>query len=111
MELEFKKTERGFAVIEFMDRYGNGCSLQESSLATEREIWLGIDDAAPKIMASEASSLNIATEETTGWVPYPIPDAVLLHTRMHLTQDQVATLLPILSHFAETGELPMEAAK
>lgn len=28
--------------------------------------------------------------------------------RMHLTQEEVAMLLPILKHFAENGELPRE---
>jgi hypothetical protein len=40
----------------------------------------------------------------TGWVPFDIPDDVLLTTRMHVTQDQVKALLPILTYFAETGD-------
>jgi hypothetical protein len=28
------------------------------------------------------------------------------HYRMHLSQEQVAELLPLLTHFVETGELP-----
>jgi len=46
------------------------------------------------------------TEEGgTGWVTYPIPADVQLTTRMHLTQDQVQDLLPILQYFAEHGVL------
>lgn len=35
------KTEKGFAIIEFKDRYGKDCSIQKSSLATEDCIWMG----------------------------------------------------------------------
>lgn len=64
-------TERGFAVAEFIDRYGFACSIQKSSIATEDCIWLGVNDQ-----------------------------------RMHLTQEQVAALLPLFQHFVTTGELP-----
>lgn len=98
-------TERGFGIVEFTDRYGEGCSLQKSSLATEDAIWLGITDVKPKIMASDAIRLGMDTGgQTTGWVEYPIPDEVLLSSRMHLTQDQVKLLLPYLEKFAQTGE-------
>lgn len=43
--------------------------------------------------------------ELTGWLPYPIPKDVHISTRMHLTRDQVASLLPALHRFVETGEL------
>lgn len=99
------KTHRGFAVQEFKDLYGADCSIQKSSLATDDAIWLGVDDAKPQIMASQAAGFGVKTEETTGWVPYPIPEEVLLTTRMHLNREQVATLLPILQKFVETGEL------
>lgn len=92
-------TNRGFPIIEFKDRYGDACEIQKSSLATEDAIWFGIADANPQIMASKTP------QGGTGWVPYEIPKDVLLSTRMHLTQDQVKELLPILQHFAETGDL------
>jgi len=100
-----KKTDRGFAIQEFKDRYGAKCSIQKSSLATEDCIWLGIDDPDPKIMASDAPKHGIQTAATTGWISYPIPKDVLLTTRMHLTQAQVEKLLPILTRFVETGEI------
>lgn len=99
-------TNRGFRYIEFEDRYDQKCSVQKSSLAFEDAIWMGIEDADPKIMATDARRLGIPTKETVGWIPYPVPDEVLLSTRMHLTRDQVAELLPILQHFVDTGELP-----
>ena len=103
--MELTKTERGFAIGEFTDRYGTKCSLQKSSLATEDTIWFGVDNANPKILASDAKRLGIATDENLGWVKFEIPKEVLLSTRMHLTQDMVQQLLPTLQRFAETGEL------
>lgn len=103
--MDFGTTGRGFAVLTFTDRYGAACSLQQSSLATEAAVWFGPDDAAPKVLASQAASLGVETSERTGWVPYPIPPGVSLTTRMHLTREQVAALLPYLQRFVETGEL------
>lgn len=103
--MNIQTTHRGFAVANFIDRYGAKCSIQKSSLATEDAIWLGVDDADPKIMASQAHAHGVNTSETTGWVAYPIPKEVLLTTRMHLTRDQVAELLPVLQRFVSTGEL------
>jgi len=108
MNMNYGKTKRGFALITFTDRYGVECSLQKSSMAFESAIWLGPSEAQPKILASMTKALGVETDQTTGWVPYPIPEAVSLTTRMHLTQNQVKELLPILQHFAETGELPRE---
>ncbi len=99
-------TARGFRTIEFEDRYNTPCSIQKSSLATEDAIWFGVDDADPQIMAVDAKRLGIPTAQTVGWVPYTIPEEVLLSTRMHLTRDQVEELLPLLQHFVDTGELP-----
>lgn len=103
--MKVSKTERGFATIEFLDRYGYVCIIQKSSLATEDAIWFGIQDACPQIMASEALAAGIDTDETTGWVPYPMPKNVLLTTRMHLTRELVAELMPILQRFVDTGEV------
>ena len=94
-----EKTKRGFAIYKFKDRYDADCSLQQSSIATECCVWLGVDDANPQIMASKVM------ENGTGWVKYPILEDVLLTTHMHLTQNQVKELLPILERFVETGEI------
>lgn len=103
--MKIKKNKRGFPYAEFTDKYGNTCSIQKSSIATEDCIWLGVDDAKPMIMASLANGYGIKTKETTGWVPYPIPEVVSLSTRMHLTQKQVRKLLPLLQNFVDTGEI------
>lgn len=98
-------TNRGFAIGEFTDHYGTKCSIQKSSLADESCIWLGVDDADPKIMATDANRLGMVTPEKTGWVEYDIPKEVFLSTRMHLTREMVEALLPHLHRFVETGEL------
>jgi hypothetical protein len=111
-------TERGFPLIEFKDAYGENCSIQESSRAVcENEdgtvndplgwIWLGIDDAKPQIMKSKAKSLGIELPpgEVSGWMPYPIPEHVLLSTRMHLNEKQVRGLVGVLTRWLETGTL------
>lgn len=72
------RTDRGFAVATFYDRYDVECSIQKSSLATEDAIWLGVDG---------------------GDRP----------SRMHLTQDMVADLIPLLQRFVDTGELTQPA--
>lgn len=96
-------TNRGFEIVTFEDYYDKSCSIQQSSLATEDCIWLGLDDAEPKIMASVALKYGIHTAETTGWVDYPIPDEVLLSTRMHLNREQVQELVKKLNNWLETG--------
>jgi hypothetical protein len=76
MPIAVKTTSRGFTIGEFKDRYGKPCSIQKSSLASEPCIWLGVKEALGE------------------------------PSRMHLTQQQVADLLPLLQHFVETGDLP-----
>lgn len=95
----FNKTRRGFDISKFKDAYGMECSIQKSSLADKDCIWLGIHDAKPRILASEVM------EDGVGWVDYPIPSEVMVPTRMHLTQDMAAELLPILQRFVDTGEV------
>jgi len=104
--MEDSKTHRGFDISEFIDRYDTKCSLQKSSLATEDAIWLGVSNVDPKIMVFDAGRLGIDTKgEVNGWVEYDIPEEVLLSSRMHLTQEMVAELLPYLERFVKTGEL------
>lgn len=105
-EINLQPMQRGFLKGKFIDSYGAPCSIQESSNAGMRAIWLGVDDAMPQVLARDAGLLGVQTSERNGWVPFPIPSEVLMSTRMHLTQEQVAALLPALTHFVETGELP-----
>jgi hypothetical protein len=76
--------DRGFQKGKFKDRYGADCSIQESSLATEACIWLGCDH----------ETIHGKTGERCG-------------ARMHLTQAMVSELIPLLQHFVDTGELPV----
>lgn len=88
--MQYKKTERGFGFYEFKDRYGFECSLQESSLV-DPSIWLGADKS------SDGKPVGVIGELVNGHV---------LDGRMHLSQEQVAELLPLLHYFVETGYLP-----
>jgi hypothetical protein len=85
MRLDFNRTERGFLRADFADRYGAKCSIQQSSLATEDAIWLGCDAGLHHHVTGSCLA------------------------RMHLTRAQVAALLPALTHFVATGELPSES--
>jgi len=94
MTMQLCATSRGFARIEFTDRYGVPCSLQESSLATEAAIWLGCNEADPKHLVSGQ-----------GWVPVAMPAEYVANTRMHLTRDQVVELIAVLQRWVDTDLL------
>lgn len=101
---ELRKTGRGFQRVDFKDRYGSQCSLQESSLATEPALWLGVDDAQPQIMKSDAAKLGLPTvPPVEGWQPFVIPAQVLLTTRMHLTEAMVRQLMWRLNQWLNTN--------
>lgn len=88
-------TQRGFDIYKFDDLYREKCSLQKSSLATQDAIWLGQDNVRAKKLVYGK-----------GWVDVELPEGVeILGGRMHLSQDQVKKLLPILQKFAETGDI------
>ena len=91
-------TNRGFGIYTFNDRDGEPCVLQDSSLATEPAIRFGMKHAVPIILASKTE------QGGAGWVEVPIPEGAHIPSTMHLTQEQVIALLPILTHFAETGD-------
>lgn len=91
--LEPGTTSRGFGRREFEDMYGSTCSIQDSSLATDDAIWLGVNDG----------------EHFECKPPYNTnPDAKSNGGRMHLSRGHVAALLPLLQHFVRTGMLPTE---
>lgn len=80
--IHWKETARGFNRGEFKDRYGENCSIQASSLATEECIWLGCE------------------HETVDDIGTPCG------ARMHLTREMAAELSIVLKRFAETGQIP-----
>lgn len=92
-------TNRGFGVLEFKDRNDVECSIQESSLGSEKALWLGPNEGNPKILASKTK------EGGTGWVPYKIPEDVLLTTRAHLTRPMVKKIIVHLERWLKTGNL------
>lgn len=94
MEIKKMKTPRGFEVIEFKDRYGIDCNIQKSSLASEDAIWFGAKEIGLKML-----------DVGKGWKDVELKSNHVANNRMHLTQDQVKALLPILQKFADTGEL------
>lgn len=103
-----KTTERGFQRLVFRDHYGVESSIQQSSGDTEA-IWFGVDDADPRILATHANRMGFPNPsgETTGWVPFHVPNEVLLSTRMLLTTEQVRNIIPVLQRFVDTGKLDL----
>lgn len=77
-------TNRGFRLVEFRDSHENDCSIQESSSALTPMLWLGC---------------NAAIHTSVNGTP-------LCLSRMHLSQERVRELIPLLQYFVETGELP-----
>lgn len=83
--INFDRTERGFAVGEFLDRYGEKCSVQDSSIeATERCFWLGIDDPQPTHVVGGPS-----------WIS----------GRMHVGVKLARQLHTVIGRFLETGSV------
>lgn len=70
------KTKKGFDIIEFSDTYGQQCSMQISSIATDDRIWFGVDVALS-----------------------------LENPRMHLNRSQAKEIAKELNYFAEHGSL------
>ena len=104
---EQTETQHGFIKLLFKDSYDNLCSLQESSNAEDDFIWLGIENAEPLIMKQDAVKLGLISKDkpTAGWMDYPIPEEVLLHTRMHLNKEQATILGLKLLHFGTSGDI------
>lgn len=81
------KNDRGFTTLKFDDYYGQHCSLQESSLATEQAIWLGVDNTGNSVSG-----------------PFGQRNEYVM-ARMHLTEDQVKILVTELLEWITTGNL------
>lgn len=94
--MKLQKSDRGFLFGEFIDRCGDKCSIQESSLATEDAIWFGIDSPKLTVFEDENMGRYVTTE---------MPKTFSVNSRMQLTREMVEELLPILQNFVATGEL------
>ena len=101
-----KSNNRGFRFYEFLDSYNTPCTIQKSSTAVPECLWLGLNQAEPRVLHGDAKKLGLATVATYGWVDYPLPEEVHIPTRMHLTRDQAKQLANMLLHFASSGDLP-----
>ena len=116
--IERSYTNRGFVRGEFTDLYGAKCSIQESSLADEPAIWLGVSPAEVKVMSVDVKDLpppkivpDEGSGEDYGWSNYILPDKVEVFSRMHLSIDMAKELVKQLNHFIKTGELPRDGIK
>lgn len=89
-------TPRGFMLIKFEDSYMNSCSLQKSSAAMQDCIWFGLNKSKLTVFENSSHGKYVTCE---------MPDNFSVDTRMHLTREQVAELLPYLVRFVETGDL------
>jgi hypothetical protein len=98
-------TPRGFSLIEFADTYGDQCSLQASSNASEACVWLGRDGVKPVILSMDAGRLGLGygTAGPNGWVDFKIPPEVKIHSRMHLNRSLAKQLIKHLQKFVDTG--------
>jgi len=108
--MELEKTDRGFAFGEFTDAKGVGCSIQDSSLATEAAIWFGVRDADPKRLVGDVFEKvpfpeNIQPKDIFGGiidVGGSFGKDVLFNTRMHLVTKHVKTLIRNFEKFLTT---------
>ena len=99
MKMNKTHTNRGFGKIEFTDRYGVKCSIQESSLASaEGHIWFGANDIGLKHFKAYEGWKDVELVNT-------LEEHYVANNQMHLSQSMVRELLPILQKFADTGEL------
>jgi hypothetical protein len=117
------ETPRRFGLVLFDDANGQKCVLQQSSAIGDEDdaferpgssfVWLGVQNGNPVVLASKAAGMGVDTNGAiTGWVPYPVPEGVLITTRMHLDREQVTGLIERLQAWLATGDFgsPAEAA-
>jgi len=97
--MEIKHNQCGFAYVEFVDRYNNKCSLEKSTLAFEDCIWLGCDEIGLKKIDHQGWQYVVLNDDADAGIYY------IANNRMHLTQDNVRELIPILQKFLDTGNL------
>lgn len=86
--MKVKKTARGFEIIEFTDKYGEKCSLQQSSIVGSEQpgataIWLGCDENGKTHLGEQLSP------------------------RMHLDRKQVKEIVKHLKAWLKTGSFKL----
>jgi hypothetical protein len=103
--MDIVQTQRGFSKGSFTDYNSINCSIQESSLATDDCIWLGID--VPRLTVFEDTNMGSAKHSLveSKYIETDLPKNWSVDSRMHLTRQQVSDLLPLLQRFVDTGSL------
>ncbi len=106
-------TARGFAIVRFKDQNLNDCKIQASSWIGPYEesddrpgtsaVWIGPIKPKAVILAHDALTLGVVTEKTTGWVDYPIPEAVVVQDTLHLDRAMVKGLIGHLQNWLDHG--------
>ena len=102
--MEIKCTSRGFSYYNFDEGNGKTCSIQESSAAEQAYIWLGCDEIGLKgfIPNGDPSWRDVTDEQMQEKFGFKY---IIANNRMHLTQEQVKELIPILQKFVDTGSI------
>lgn len=96
--MEVKQNNRGFSYAGFTDLYGHEVSIQDSSLATDYAIWLGLDEPYTKINKNGNGPFG-------PYEDYTLPDNILVWTRMHINREQAQDLIEVLQRFVDTGSI------
>ena len=108
------KNLRGFEVKHFNDMYDEDCSIQESSLATDDCIWLGIHTPKIRVMCKDMpafiekmDSLRQTWKDIPdcGWYEINLPEEAFVDSRMHLNKEHAEMLIKELQYFVATGRL------
>lgn len=93
------KTARGFNYVDFKDANGTICNIQESSAVRgEYLIWFGAENIGLKHFKAHEGWTDVELINT-------MEEHYVANNRTHLTQSQVAELLPILEEFVKTGKV------
>ena len=106
------QTDRGFYYTNFIDANGIACSVQESSAIrfleggeeTTNLLWLGCNDIGLKHFVAGKGWQDVELIHTE-------KEHYSANTRMHLTQEQAAALIPLLQRFSDRGTLAPKPKK
>lgn len=107
---DVKRNDRGFEYIDFEDSSGKPAELAVSSATDCKHpigcsfVWIGRRDTEALVPAQRAVELGLeAPSPPVGRVKYPIPQGVLLPSRLHLNRVQVVALVQQLKAWLRTG--------
>ncbi len=98
------RTGRDFGIGRFSDHYGEKCSIQDSSLACQSAIWLGISEDSVLALVPGQGWKDLDIKQMVRKVE-PGASNVLVKRRMHLTVGMVRQLITVMQRFVETGSI------